>query len=103
MRRQAEHHSDSPCAVTRRGVLKAGLGFGAAALAGTGLPTPEATAAEQVAGGQASLLNYGYPEVWDQLLAGTLVALGSISPMYNQLVEFNPLKPGEIIGDLAKS
>lgn len=56
-----------------------------------------------MSGGQATLLNYGYPEVWDPHLAGTLGALGSISPMYNQLVEFNPLKPSEIIGDLAKS
>jgi len=103
MRRQAEHYSDGPHTLTRRGVLKAGLGLGAAALAGAGLPTPEATAAEPVAGGQATLLNYGYPEVWDPHLAGTLGALGSISPMYNQLVEFNPLKPSEIIGDLAKS
>jgi peptide/nickel transport system substrate-binding protein len=103
MRRQAEHHSDGSRAVTRRGVLKAGLGLGAAALAGAGLPTPEATAAEPVSGGQATLLNYGYPEVWDPHLAGTLGALGSISPMYNQLVEFNPLKPSEIVGDLAKS
>ena len=93
MRRQAEHYSDGPHTLTRRGVLKAGLGLGAAALAGAGLPTPEATAAEPVAGGQATLLNYGYPEVWDPHLAGTLGALGSISPMYNQLVEFNPLKP----------
>jgi len=103
MHRQAEHHSDGSRAVTRRDVLKASLGLGAAALAGAGLPTPEATAAEPVAGGQATLLNYGYPEVWDPHLAGTLGALGSISPMYNQLVEFNPLKPSEIIGDLAKS
>jgi peptide/nickel transport system substrate-binding protein len=103
MRRPAEHHSDVPRAVTRRGVLKAGLGLGAAALAVSGLPIPEATAAEPVSGGQALLLNYGYPEVWDPHLAGTLGALGSISPMYNQLVEFNPLKPSEIIGDLAKS
>ncbi len=49
------------------------------------------------------MLNYAYPEVWDPHIAGTLGALGSISPMYNQVVEFNPLKPDEVIGDLAKS
>jgi ABC-type transport system substrate-binding protein len=103
MRRQAEHHGDGSPKVTRRGILKAGLGFGAAALTVTGLTTLDVTAAAPVAGGQATLLNYGYPEVWDPHLAGTLGALGSISPMYNQLVEFNPLKPSEIIGDLAKS
>src|SRR5262249_59666256 len=96
MRRPAEHHSDVPRAVTRRGVLKAGLGLGATALAGAGLPIPMATAAEPVPGGQATLLNYGYPEVWDPHLAGTLGALGSISPMYNQLAESNLLKPSEI-------
>src|SRR5215470_18518317 len=103
MRRPAEHPSNDPYTVTRRGVLKASLGLGAVALAGTGLPIPEATAAEPVSGGQATLLNYSYPEVWDPHLAGTLGALGSISPMYNQLVEFNPLNPKEIIGDLAQS
>src|SRR5262249_16237504 len=102
-RRQAEQQSDGPRTLTRRGVLKASLGLGAMALAGVGLAIPEATAAEPVSGGQATLLNYGYPEVWDPHLAGTLGALGSISPIYNQLVEFNPLKPSEIIGDLAKS
>jgi peptide/nickel transport system substrate-binding protein len=56
-----------------------------------------------VYGGQATVMNYGYPEVWDPHMAGTLGALGSISPMYNQLVEFNPLNPSEVIGDLARS
>ena len=65
MRRQAEHPGNDPYTVTRRGVLKASLGLGAAVLAGTGLPIPEATAAEPVSGGQAILLNYGYPDVWD--------------------------------------
>jgi peptide/nickel transport system substrate-binding protein len=60
-------------------------------------------ASAQVRGGQATVLNYAYPEVWDPHMAGTLGALGAISPMYNQIVEFNPVKPTEIIGDLAKS
>lgn len=47
------------------------------------------------------VLNYAYPEIWDPHLAGTLGALAAISPMYNQVVEFNPLKPSEVIGDLA--
>ena len=93
--------------MTRRKVLKTGLaatlGAGSAALTGTMVSTTPAAAATPVSGGQATVLNYGYPEVWDPHLAGTLGALGSISPMYNQLVEFNPLNPDEIIGDLAKS
>ncbi len=56
-----------------------------------------------VHGGHATVLNYAYPEVWDPHIAGTLGALAAISPMYNQVVEFNPLNPGEVIGDLAKS
>jgi peptide/nickel transport system substrate-binding protein len=83
--------------------LAATLGAGVAALTGAMVSTTPAAAATPVSGGQATVLNYGYPEVWDPHLAGTLGALGSISPMYNQLVEFNPLNPDEIIGDLAKS
>ncbi|MBI3326800.1 MAG: ABC transporter substrate-binding protein, partial [Nitrospinae bacterium] len=56
-----------------------------------------------VYGGHATLLNYAYPEVWDPHIAGTLGALAAISPLYNQVVEFNPLKPDEVIGDLAAS
>jgi len=77
-------------------------------------PTPagEAKAAPEKAdapkeigiqGGALSAINYAYPEVWDPHLAGTLGALGSISAMYNQVVEFDPISPGEVIGDLAKS
>lgn len=90
---------------TRRDVLKtglaAGLGLGASSLLAT-TPLPLATAAPVgVYGGHATILNVGYPEVWDPHLAGTLLANAAISPMYNQVVEFNPLKPEEVIGDLA--
>lgn len=92
--------------VSRRAVLKSGvaggLGLGAAAVLGQS-PEVEAQASRPVSGGSGSVLNYAYPEVWDPHIAGTLGALASISPMYNQLVEFNPVNPGEVIGDLAKS
>ena len=90
--------------VTRRGVLKSslGAGLGATSLMLTAQPgTRSAEAAKR--GGHVFVLNYAYPEVWDPHIAGTLGALGSISPMYNQVAEFNPLKPDEVIGDLAKS
>jgi ABC-type transport system substrate-binding protein len=45
----------------------------------------------------------GYPEVWDPHIAGTVLANAAVSPLYNQVVEFNPIKPDEIIGDLAKN
>ena len=98
---------DSPMQATRRELMKTGLtvgaGVGAASLASAPFATSALAAQEPVYGGQATVINYGYPEVWDPHLAGTLGALGSISPMYNQLVEFNPLDPSEVIGDLAKS
>jgi peptide/nickel transport system substrate-binding protein len=68
----------------------------------TARPTRTA-AATPVYGGHLTILNAGYPEVWDPHLAGTLFALAAVGPVYNQVVEFNPLNPKEIIGDLAKS
>ena len=90
--------------VTRRDVLKSsvGTGLGMASLALASQPVTS-VAAEPKRGGDAVVLNYAYPEVWDPHIAGTLGALGSISPVYNQVVEFNPLKPDEVIGDLANT
>ena len=92
-------------AVTRRAVLKTGLttaaGLGAVSLATT---TPDlVVAAEGKHGGHGYVLNYAYPESWDPHISGTLAANAAISPMYNQVVEFNPLNTQEVIGDLAKS
>src|SRR6266571_3136155 len=91
-------------AITRRdalqGGLTAGLGCGTLTLVETVMP-PRTAAAAPVYGGHAVVLNAAYPETWDPHLAGTLGALAAISPMYNQVVEFNPLNPSEIIGDLA--
>ncbi len=93
---------DHPHHLTRRETLKAGTGIGVAALSIAAQSTT-ARAADDKRGGHLVVLNYAYPEVWDPHIAGTLGALGSISPVYNQVVEFNPLKPDEVIGDLAKS
>jgi hypothetical protein len=88
--------------VTRRRVLHhslvAGVGLGV-----TPLLSLSSAAAQSRTGGHVVILNYAYFEVWDPHLAGTLAANAAISPMYNQVVEFNPIKPQEIIGDLAKS
>ena len=103
MNRRADNEGDAERAVTRRDVLTiglaAGLGLAAASLMAAAIPT---AAAGGVYGGHATLLNYAYPEVWDPHIAGTLGAMAAISPLYNQVVEFNPLKPSEVIGDLAK-
>jgi ABC-type transport system substrate-binding protein len=107
MPRQAGDEGGSERAVTRRDVLRAGLaaglGLGAASLAMT-TPTPTAAPVPAgVYGGHINILNVGYPEVWDPHIAGTVLANAAVSPLYNQVVEFNPSKPDEIIGDLAKT
>jgi peptide/nickel transport system substrate-binding protein len=89
--------------VTRRDVLKIGLGLGAASLAMTTLTPMAAPAPAGVSGGHINILNVGYPEVWDPHIAGTVLANAAVSPLYNQVVEFNPINPNEIIGDLAKN
>jgi len=103
MNRRAGHEGDAERAVTRRDVLTIGLGFGAASLMAAPIPTASsAPAPVGVYGGHATILSPGYPEVWDPHIAGTLLADAAISPLYNQVVEFNPLNPSEVIGDLAK-
>jgi peptide/nickel transport system substrate-binding protein len=89
--------------VTRRDVLKIGLGLGAASLAMTTLTPMAAPSPAGVSGGHINILNVGYPEVWDPHIAGTVLANAAVSPLYNQVVEFNPINPSEIIGDLAKN
>src|SRR5262249_46776590 len=65
-------------------------------------PALNAPAPAAGAGGHATVLNVFYPEVWDSHIAGTIGPLAAFSPLYNQIVEFNPIKPTEITGDLAK-
>ena len=106
MNRQAGSAGDGGREVTRRGLLKtglvAGLGLGAASLAAVTTPT-RAAAAGVVYGGHATILNVGYPEAWDPHVGGNLTVNAAVSPLYNQVVEYNPTKPSEIIGDLAKN
>src|SRR5262244_1329969 len=91
--------------VTRRNVLKGGLttGLGLGATALMGAARPSAAAAVPVSGGHLTILSVAYPEVWDPHLAGMVAGLAAVGPVYNQVVEFNPLNPTEIIGDLAQS
>ena len=56
-----------------------------------------------VQGGHARILTTGYPELWDPHLLGTIVGLEGTSPLYNQVVEFNPISPDIVIPDLAES
>jgi peptide/nickel transport system substrate-binding protein len=106
MHRQAGNHAVDGCGITRRDILQTGLatglGLGTAALLGA-TSRPPIAAAAPVSGGHLTVLNAGYPEVWDPHMAGTLLALAGVGPIYNQVVEFNPLNTTEVIGDLAKS
>src|SRR5262249_61285443 len=70
-------------------------------MAGARLGSTTVTASVGVYGGHVNILSPGFPEVWDPHLAGALLADAAISPLYNQVVEFNPIKPDEVIGDLA--
>src|SRR6266851_4784501 len=102
MNRQAGSEGDGEREVTRRDVLKTGLaaslGLGAASLTAATL-TPAAAA--PVYGGHATVLSYAFPEVWDPHMGGNLAVTAAVSPLYNQVVEFNPRNPSEVIGDLA--
>ncbi len=103
MDRRAGNQVDQEQQLTRRDILKTGVvsGLGLSAATLTALGRPTLSAAGGIYGGHAVVLNYAYPEIWDPHLAGTLGALAAISPMYNQVVEFNPLNPSEVMGDLA--
>src|SRR5215471_1430951 len=103
MNTRAGNDGSGARAVTRRDVLKTGLavglGLGAASLMAA-IPTSTPTAAAAgMYGGHATVLSYAYPEVWDPHLGGNLAVTAAVSPLYNQVVEFNPLIPREVIGD----
>src|SRR5262245_47673651 len=104
MQRRVGSQRDGVRGVSRRDVLKtgvvAGLGLGLTSLLAA---TPTPTVASSVYGGHVTVLSYAFPEAWDPHLAGTLAVTAVVSPLYNQVVEFNPLNPGEVIGDLATS
>ena len=68
--------------------------------------TPTAVPEPEPVGNQGGNANYeasGTPTEWDPHQAGNNNSIAGISPLYNQLVEFNPINPGQIIGDLAVS
>ena len=54
-------------------------------------------------GGSIPMSGFSDPGGWDPHTAPNNHTLHAISPMYNQLLEYNPLNPREIIGDLAES
>ena len=78
--------------------------------AATAVPTPVPAATSQPAppsdsrtGGIVSLLAHSNPLTFDPHRGANATDVGSFSPLYSQLVEYNPINPSEIIGDLAES
>ena len=63
-------------------------------------PTPQGGG---IIGGEANILVVGFVGTWDPHQSGGGSANEAISPLYNQLVEYNPISPTDIIGDLAES
>src|SRR5215470_3185780 len=102
MHRRASHQGGGGRELTRRDVLKtgvaAGLGLGVASLTAA---TPASAVAASVYGGHATVLSYAFPEAWAPHMGGNLAVTAMVSPLYNQVVEFNPRNPSEVSGDLA--
>ena len=66
----------------------------------TRTPTPEPTVVGRY-GGNPTYTDPRFPRGWDPHLSGFSSIHGS--GLYNQILEYNPLKADDIIGDLAKS
>ena len=70
-------------------------------------PTPTAPPVmakpEPIFGGVVPMSNFGNANGWDPHTAAIVQDTHLFGPMYNQVVEYNPLNPSEIIGDLAES
>ena len=66
-------------------------------------PTPEPGTFIVPFGGVVPMSATASPSDWDPHVVVRITDIQAISPMYNQLVEYNPINPGQIIGDLASS
>ena len=78
----------------------------AATIAPFATPTaPPPPAATVKAGGVIPMLAYGAPETWGVHESGSLSSMMHITPLYNQLLEYDPETPDptDIRGDLAHS
>ena len=65
--------------------------------------TPKPVALTAKHGGVVLATGFRNITGWDPHTAPDIPEIIAISPMYNQLVEYNPVNPSEIIGDLAES
>ena len=66
-------------------------------------PTPTPAGPSPVLGGVLPALAIPLVQGWDPYKYGAIQSIVANGNIYNQLVEYNPLNPSEIIGDLAES
>ncbi len=71
----------------------------------TAVPTqaPPAQQGDAISGGIVPMQGVDNPSGWDPQRYGRAEDIGVNGLAYNQLVEYNPISPSEIIGDLAES
>ncbi len=81
--------------------LVLGLGLTVASLGGFGIH--EAFAAGEEYGGTLNLRTSGNPSNFDPLANGSGNVLAIIGPAYNGIMQYDPLDPAKLIGDLAES
>ena len=84
-----------------------------AAIPATPTPAPTATPAPALDprallvaaryGGDVVMTGPAFPEGWDPHKGGVSQVAAATSPLLNNVVQYDPLNPGELIGDLAKS
>lgn len=69
----------------------------------TATPIPGSVMAEPIQGSVVPMSGYVTPIGWDPHGSFEFIDIHASSAMFNQLVEYNPLNPTEIIGDMAES
>jgi peptide/nickel transport system substrate-binding protein len=69
----------------------------------TATPLPVVTGLVPKYGGIIPMTGFANPTGWDPHLGALVEDASAMSNMYNQLVEYDPIKPDQIIGDLAQS
>ena len=98
---EAESPTDTPAAEAT--AAPAQPGATAVPTAAPAATSPPAAPPDSRAGGIIPMLAHSNPLTFDPHQGANSSDVGSFSPLYSQLVEYNPINPSEIIGDLAES
>ena len=69
----------------------------------TATPLPVVTGLVPKYGGIIPMTGFANPTGWDPHLGALVEDASAMSNMYNQLVEYDPINPTEVIGDLAET